>query len=568
MNTLKQIAAMAAMTAGIAAAAEVKLEINGDEWKAVAATYSAASKNGYINSIIVDGKEFLAQAKIPGGRGGSYLCGKEIPELREIKQEQGNIISGSCSLGKIIYAFSDNDIAFSYENTSPGNAAYYFIINPEVKAVVINDAAATEVPLAISGSSFKWIQGPPALDFKADARIWGPWNGFQVWELAVPSGKTQTAKIVPEKNAGNPKLNQISKNTNQHNNFDYSAAGNSGQIPLCMIGDSITWALKGDCWRKELLARLPNLAFVGAHSAMFGYSHAGEGGNNTGQVLARIKYIPDCPYYSVLIGTNNNGVSKAELIESQSKQTAEDIITIVNELLKKKDVRKVFLSSILPCATDNPLRDQCNSATNKILREKFDQAFPKDKVVWVEYEIPIRKISGWENKIFLHPNEQGYALIGDIAANAISSALDIKPGTESARPENTGVRVVNLMSENNITVCPVIAGWYTLSCKVDAIAGKNPEIILESRLAGKNTLKRIIPVKAAAGETISANVFTDYEGYGYNRDFLTLKTNGCSVSNVLLEKMRPSQKPSIYGKDSYIDTVSPVSQGELLEYAK
>ena len=565
MNTLKRIMMVATMTAGIAASAEVKLEINGNEWKVTAAAYSAASKNGYLNSIIVDGKEFLAQSKIPGG---SYLCGKEMPALKEIKQDQGNLISGSCSLGKLIYTFGDNDITFSYENTSPEKNVYYFIINPEIKTVAVNDTDVRDVPLTVSGSSFKWIQGTAALDFKAETRVWGPWNGFQVWELAVPAGKTQTSKIVPGKNMDNPKLSQQIKNTSQYNNFDYSATGKSGQIPLCMIGDSITWAEKGDCWRKELLARLPNLAFVGTHTAMHGYSHAGEGGNSTGQILARMKYIPDCPYYSVLIGTNNNGVKKAELIEGKSKQTADEIIKIVNELLKKKGVEKVFLSSILPCATDNPFRDQCNSATNKILREKFDSVFPKDKVVWVEYETPIRQVQGWEKKIFLHPNEEGYALVGDITAKAIGSALNIKPGTESVRPENSGVQVVNLMGDNNITVCPVIAGWYILSCKVDAVTGQQPEIVIESRIPGKNTFKQIIPVKAAPGETISANIFTNYEGYGYTRDFMTLKTNGCSVSNVLLEKMRPSKKPSIYGKDSYIDTVSPVSKGELLENSK
>ncbi|MFA7230537.1 MAG: hypothetical protein WC071_04650 [Victivallaceae bacterium] len=565
MNTLKQIMLIAALAAGITAFAEVKLEVNGNEWKVSAANYSATSKRGYINSLIVDGKEFLAQEKIPGG---SYLCAKEMPTLTDLKQEQGNIISGNCSLGKLTYTFSDNDISFSYENTSAGRVVYYFILNPEIKSVVINNTTRQEIPLKQSGSSFKWIQGKIALDFSADARTWGPWKGFQVWEMVVPAGKTQTARIIVEKNMENIKSIEVTKNTNQCAEFDYSAIEKSGQIPLCMIGDSITWAEKGDWWRKELIKRVPNLAFVGTHSAMFGYSHSGEGGNSTEKVLGRMKYIPDCPYYNLLIGTNNNGVKKAELIEGKSQETAENITKIVNGLLAKKGVRKVFLSSIMPCSTDNPFRDQCNSATNKILREKFATAFPEGKVVWVEYEIPVRQVAGWEKKIFLHPNEEGYALIADITAAAIKAEFKLKPGTESVRPENTGVRVVNLMGENNLTVCPVIAGWYILSCKVDVVTGKNPEIILASRTGGKNTFKQVIPVKAVAGETISANVFTNYEGYGYTRDFLTLKTDGCTVSNVLLEKMRPSKQASVYGKDSYIDTVSPVSKGELLEYSK
>jgi hypothetical protein len=368
--------------------------------------------------------------------------------------------------------------------------------------------------------------------------------------------------------AAEVKLDQQLIDTHQCNDFDYSATGTSGQIPLCMIGDSITWAEKGDFWRKELLERLPNLAFIGTHTAMFGYSHAGEGGNSTNAVLARIRFIPDCTYYSVLIGTNNNGVKNAELIESKSKQTAEEIITIVNELLKKKGARTVFLSSILPCATDNPFRDQCNSATNKLLRESLDKRFPKDQVVWVEYEIPIRQVQGWEKKIFLHPNEAGYELVANITAQAISDTLGVKPGTESSRPENTGVRVVNLIGQNNITLCPVIAGWYILSCKIDTVTSNQPTIVLESQMAGKSTYKQVIPVKAGPGETISQYIFTNYEGYGYTRDFLTINADGCSVSNVLLEKMRPSKKPSIYGKGSYIDTVSPVFKGELLQYSK
>jgi hypothetical protein len=103
---------------------------------------------------------------------------------------------------------------------------------------------------------------------------------------------------------------------------------------------------------------------------------------------------------------------------------------------------------------------------------------------------------------------------------------------------------------------------------VDAVTGENPELVLESKTPGKDTFKQRIPVKAVLGETFSANVFTNYEGYGYTRDYLTLMANGCTVSNVLLEKMRASQKPSIYGMGSYVDSVSPVSKGELLEYIK
>ena len=85
--------------------------------------------------------------------------------------------------------------------------------------------------------------------------------------------------------------------------FTYPEASAPAQIPICMIGDSITWAGNGDYWRKYMIERIPSLAFIGTHTAVLGYSHAGEGGNSTEAVLKRMKDIPDCPYYSAPITT-------------------------------------------------------------------------------------------------------------------------------------------------------------------------------------------------------------------------------------------------------------------------
>ena len=344
---------------------------------------------------------------------------------------------------------------------------------------------------------------------------------------------------------------------------DYSAAKESGQIPLCMIGDSITWAEYGDHWRKELLKHLPNLAFIGSHTACFGYSHAGEGGNNTSQVLARMNEIPDCPYYNLLIGTNNNNVQKQDRVVPQARETAGAIIEIVHRLLSKESAEKVFLSSLMPCYTDNPLRDLCNHETNKVLREKFAEAFPADKVIWVEYEEPVRKIEKWREIILLHPIPEGYAAIAEITAKAITENVSIMPFN---KPDNTGVRVVNLMNENNETKCKIIPGWYTLSFNVD---GNKPRI----KLRGKNQNLETplnMDIKAKAGEKrICKRFFTEAAGYGYTPDHLALETQNCIVSEVLLEKMRPSRQASVYNKNkSYIDTASPFSKGELLEYKK
>jgi GDSL-like Lipase/Acylhydrolase family len=350
---------------------------------------------------------------------------------------------------------------------------------------------------------------------------------------------------------------------NQVVKHDYSAIKTTGQIPLCMIGDSITWAEFGDHWRKELLKHLPNLAFVGSHTACFGYSHAGEGGNNTSQILARMDEIPDCPYYSLLIGTNNNNVQEPGKVIPNAQATAEAIIEIVNKLLAKNSTEKVFLSSIMPCYTDNPLRDVCNHETSKILRAKFAEVFPAGKVVWVEYEEPVRKVANWEEIILLHPTPEGYAVIAEITAKAITEALDI---ATLNRIDDTGVQVVNLMGSNNITDCKIIPGWYTLSFKLD---GENPSVKLRGQDQKLETpFNMDVPVKAGE-KRICKRFYTNAAGYGYTSDYFVLETENCTVSEVLLEKMRPSRQASIYNNTkSYIDTVSPFSNGELLEYKK
>jgi hypothetical protein len=346
--------------------------------------------------------------------------------------------------------------------------------------------------------------------------------------------------------------------------FTYSDATEPVQIPLCMIGDSITWAEKGDYWRKYLLEKISRLAFVGTHSALFGYSHAGEGGNDTKAVLKRFNMIPDCPYYSLLIGTNDTGVKDASISQQRAVETAERIQKIVMKLLKKPGVKKVFLCSILPCFTINPLRDKTNSLTNDILREKMKTVFPKDKVIWVEFEEPIRAIKGWEPKIELHPTIEGYKIIAKIHADKIAKELILIEISKTVESKNgTGVRVRNLWdSKVGTTVIPIIAGWYTISFDVKKVLGNNPELKITGILS--NSLSQSFKISASeVGKRMTIN--TSYQGANYCCSKLKLEPVNCEVDKILFEKSRPSQKASIYGKGIYMDLVNNPSPGELIE---
>lgn len=343
------------------------------------------------------------------------------------------------------------------------------------------------------------------------------------------------------------------------------------QVPLCMIGDSITWSGDGDYWRHYLLTHLPNLAFVGTHSAVLGYSHAGEGGNRTGQVLERLAAIPDCPYYHLLIGTNDNNSAKTEAeVERVAAGTAERIVQIVYGLLAKPSVQRVFLASVLPCETDNPFRDRANAAVNALLRPKLAETFPGGKVVWVEYEQPVRATSGWGPMIRLHPTKEGYQLLAKLLADALRAELKLPAELTAPRTRpGCGVRITNLWAGegHGRTTEPVIAGWYTLSFDLVEVAPEGGKLVLRGEGAAPNMrLEQTWQLTAdQVGKRQVVQFFTGYAGYGYTTSVLTGEAAGCTVQRVLLEKRRPSGLASVYGTGSYLDTTTPPAPGELIE---
>lgn len=367
-----------------------------------------------------------------------------------------------------------------------------------------------------------------------------------------------------------------------HEAWDFQYGNNSDpeQIPLCMIGDSITWADNGDCWRKFMLEKLPRLAFVGTHSASFGYSHCGEGGNNTRQVLRRMNNIPDCPYYLLHIGTNNNdalpkGAPRNKILGAPTEEeltkyilpcaeaTAEDVVRIVNELLKKKGVKKVFLCSILPCYRPTSFRNRTNFETNRILRTKLS-GFPEGKVVWVELEKPVLEIPDWERVIKLHPLKPGYEVIAAVTADAIIKALNIDdPAKAPVAKGKVGVRVFNLLdAEKMQTKMMLRCGYYTISGTVKKV-GKNPGLRLINSVRYA-PFDKTFPVNVKEGERFEFEFFTGNPSR-VGQSVYKMELVDFEADQLMIEKKRPSGKASPYTPGLLIDTTSVPALGEVWE---
>jgi lysophospholipase L1-like esterase len=536
--------------------------------------YTASiGKNGFISSIKVNGREFLSSAK--GLPCGFYLCAGGIPPLKDFQKIDNETFEGQNQIAKINYKFKDNKIIVGISDIKK-KGSLYIIINQAVKKVNYlkgaNVPTIASTPAKAKCDKTRWFLDEVSLDINGISGIWGPWKKHQVCDTKLKPGKTVTVEIIPGKEV--PSKNKVKPESGANKaisaeSFTYADTTNPLQIPICMIGDSITWSGKGDHWRKNLLEILPRLAFIGTHTATLGYSHAGEGGNSTSRVIKRLNMIPDCPYYSLLIGTNDTGVKDEAKSQERAIRTAERIQKIVMGLLEKKGVKKVFLCSILPCFTNNPLRDKTNSLTNIILREKMKTVFPNDKVVWIEFEEPIRKIKDWEPKIKLHPTLEGYKIIAKIHADKIAKELALTDISKKPEPASgTGVRVRNLWDKKSeTTIIPVIAGWYTVSFDVKKVSGDNPELkITGVDQSVKTALNQTIKlVKPEAGKRMTINFFTSYEGYGYSRSKLKLEPVNCEIDKILFEKSRPSKQASTYGEGIYIDNKTTPALGELVE---
>lgn len=351
------------------------------------------------------------------------------------------------------------------------------------------------------------------------------------------------------------------------------------QIPLCMVGDSITWYGQGDCWRTNLLVHLPELAFVGTHSARHGHSHAGEGGNSASQVLARVDdaaRVPDCPYYHLLIGINDSAAATtAAQIWPVASNTASRIQQIVGKLLAREKTKKVFLGSILPGAftrdeqrAETP-RGLSGSAANTLLRDWLATYPDRARVVWVEYETPLRaadKYGYWRSATCLgdglHPTAAGYAELANILAPVLAANAAPDAATPGSR---CGVEVENRWNLAKGASEALIPGWYVLSFRpVQSAAGT-----VRLRLSSEDLqFNQTYSLDVSEAGRCQVEFMTGYEGYGYHESpfHIEVLEGATHLEEIQIEKMRPSHVASVYGRGLFIDSTSPVAKGELIRW--
>ncbi|RON39590.1 hypothetical protein BK664_11580 [Pseudomonas brassicacearum] len=180
---------------------------------------------------------------------------------------------------------------------------------------------------------------------------------------------------------------------------------------ITMVGDSITWWSSGRYFRCMLAKQIPGAGFTGPHTDIYGYGHAGEGGNSTKQMIARLYKIKRSDYYFVLAGTND-WKTKSPL------KTANNIKQIAHTLSKKGG--KVIISTLLPRMDEH---DSKNIEVNKLLLS-WNGKDCNCQIIDLDREF--RKLEDKDQYFWdagLHPNTEGYKKIVDIIAPKIEKVI-------------------------------------------------------------------------------------------------------------------------------------------------
>lgn len=181
---------------------------------------------------------------------------------------------------------------------------------------------------------------------------------------------------------------------------------------LTMIGDSITWWSYGRYMRCLLSNYLPEINFTGPHTDPFGFGHAGEGGDNTINMLARLDKIRKADYYFILAGTNDWPLDSAST-------TIRNIQSMAHKLSEQGSM--VVVSTTLPRLDEHERR---NKELNSLLLQ-WNGNGCNCKVIDLNASIkalPNLKQYYWDEG--LHPNVLGYEKFTYILGNMLWPILN------------------------------------------------------------------------------------------------------------------------------------------------
>lgn len=185
------IAALVSLILGSAAlSADVTFTPADGGYRVQSANYDVTVlSDGCLSSFIANGEEFL-NSKVGYARG-AYLHDGNVMSLSGIVQ-QDNIVTAQSDKASIKYEFSADSVSCTMSNKSQSIINYYIIFDEQDKVVFGGNSEYANTAVNKDWTSATFFHGNSKVKASGAKRLWGPWNGQQVLEVALGPGETQT----------------------------------------------------------------------------------------------------------------------------------------------------------------------------------------------------------------------------------------------------------------------------------------------------------------------------------------------------------------------------------------
>jgi serine/threonine protein kinase len=162
---------------------------------------AVVAEDGCLPTLRVDGVEFLKPG-VDISRG-IYLYQNGTLKLPAIEQPAENLIIAKGEKASLRYDFGPDAITLTATNATDQGMPLYIVFHPAVTAVA-TDKGEWEKTTAVTKPAdppekwrtTTWFAGDAKLRITAGTKVWGPWNGLQVWEASL--APRETRKVVLE----------------------------------------------------------------------------------------------------------------------------------------------------------------------------------------------------------------------------------------------------------------------------------------------------------------------------------------------------------------------------------
>lgn len=200
------VTALALISICAACAAEPSITPKDGGAQVSSPNYSATiTPDGGLTSVKAGETEFLDATN--EFKRGAYFYQNGLLTLKMGKQ-QGNTLAAESEKASVTYQFGDADISMKVTNRTSEVMDFFLIFDASVKVVSVVKGQYVRTPVTNDWQAMSFFKDNAAVIASGATKLWGPWNGHQVFDVTLGGGASRDVKLVIAK-TGADELKQV-----------------------------------------------------------------------------------------------------------------------------------------------------------------------------------------------------------------------------------------------------------------------------------------------------------------------------------------------------------------------